>query len=266
VLRPSLRLISAVIAVGLLLTACSSGGGGPEAQEVVLVPPTGPEVIKSDCDPRVADYPYHVAWAKSTGELPIYDQPGATTPVTTLSNPRLTDSDPPIPVELAMLVAQEPADCTWVQVDLPVRPNGSTGWVKREDIQMEGHVYRIEIRLSDFNLKLYQGDEPVLDVPIATATDNTPTPGGTYYTTELLTSSDPDGLYGPYAIGLSGYSDTLTSFNGGAGQLGIHGTNEPDKIGTQVSHGCIRLHNDSIQEMVRLLSGQTLGTPVYVYA
>ncbi len=106
--------------------------------------------------------------------------------------------------------------------------------------------YRIEVTLSAFSLKVFKDGDQVEDIKIGVARDNTPTPGGLYFTTELIKTPNPDGAYGPYAFGLSGFSDTLTTFNGGPGQLGIHGTNEPAAIGTQVSHGCIRMSNDDI--------------------
>ena len=92
-------------------------------------------------------------------------------------------------------------------------------------------------------------------------TGDTPTPVGEFYLTELLAPPNPNGAYGPYAFGLSGFSDTLTTFNGGPGQLGIHGTNQPNLIGTKVSHGCIRMSNENITALSQLLP---LGTPVQI--
>jgi lipoprotein-anchoring transpeptidase ErfK/SrfK len=83
-----------------------------------------------------------------------------------------------------------------------------------------------------------------------------------------LKSSDP--AYGPYAFGLSGFSEVLTSFNGGQGQLGLHGTNQPDKIGTRVSSGCIRLRNEDIEALVAEVNNDqtnaAYGIPVQVFA
>jgi lipoprotein-anchoring transpeptidase ErfK/SrfK len=55
----------------------------------------------------------------------------------------------------------------------------------------------------------------------------------------------------------------LDEFKGGDGVIGIHGTNEPDAIGTDVSHGCIRIRNEAILELVPVLP---LGTPVHIAA
>ena len=65
--------------------------------------------------------------------------------------------------------------------------------------------------------------------------------------------------------GLSGFSNVLTSFNGGQGVIGIHGTNAPEALGSDVSSGCIRMHNDAITRLVQEI-GLPLGTPVEIIA
>jgi hypothetical protein len=254
---------AALLASVVFLGACSNDSPEPAATADTFPPTTA---AKTGCDARVEDFPQHVAYAKERGELAVYANPGDAAPMQTFANPRQTDSNPPIDVPLVFLAVDEPTanDCEWVQVMLPVRPNGTKGWVKRADIKMEGHVYRIEVFLDEFKLKAYRGDEVFLDVPIGVAADNRPTPGGLYYTTELLASSDP--AYGPYAFGLSGFSEVLQSFNGGQGQLGLHGTNQPERIGTKVSSGCIRMRNEDIEALVAEVESTTQGIPVQVYA
>ena len=78
--------------------------------------------------------------------------------------------------------------------------------------------------------------------------------------TDKLETPNPEGGYGLYAFGLSGYSETLTEFAGGDGQIGIHGTNDPTSIGNAVSHGCIRLPNDIVESLATMVP---LGTPVH---
>lgn len=43
---------------------------------------------------------------------------------------------------------------------------------------------------------------------------------------------------------------------------GIHGTDAPSSIGRSVSHGCIRVKNEDIETLFRIVP---LGTPVYIY-
>lgn len=155
----------------------------------------------------------------------------------------------------------QPVD-DWIEVRLPIRPNGTTGWVRVDDVELTRNPYRINVDVDGHELTLFNLDEPVLTTPVAIGTGETPTPIGDFYLTELVRPPDPDGLYGPYAYGLSGFSETLTSFNGGPGVIGIHGTDRPDLLGTDVSRGCIRLDNDVITHIVQFLP---LGTPISIH-
>lgn len=149
------------------------------------------------------------------------------------------------------------------RVLLPTRPNGSFGWIRTDSVDLLRHNFAIRVELDEFRLTVFDHDQVVLETTVGVARDNAPTPRGRYYTTELIQPARPDSLYGAFAYGLSGFSDTFVSFNGGPGQLGIHGTNDPDSIGTNVSSGCIRMHNDDITRMVEVLK-VTAGVPVEV--
>ncbi len=85
--------------------------------------------------------------------------------------------------------------------------------------------------------------------------------GRRFYLTELLSQPDLDGGYGPFAVGLSAFSPTLSGFAGGPGQLGLHGTDQPHLVGTDVSHGCLRVTNPVIVHLAHVLP---LGTPVEI--
>ena len=149
------------------------------------------------------------------------------------------------------------------RVLLPTRPNGNIGWVRGTDVLLTRHNYEIQVRLDDFLLVLSERGVPIFETTVGVAREDAPTPLGRYYTTELLRPPPPNSVYGTYAYGLSGYSEVLTEFAGGEGQLGIHGTNDPSSLGSNVSSGCIRLHNDDISLLVEQI-GLPLGVPVEV--
>ena len=149
----------------------------------------------------------------------------------------------------------------WLEVQLPVRPNGTTGWIPLDDVELSVNPYRVEVDADAHRLTIYHHGRVKLSTAVAIGTGDTPTPLGEFYLVELLRPRDPNGIYGSYAYGLSGYSDTLQSFNGGNGVIGIHGTNRPDLLGQDVSHGCIRVANPTIEGMARFLP---LGTPVSI--
>ena len=149
------------------------------------------------------------------------------------------------------------------RVLLPVRPNGSQGWVRASDVTLFQHDYRITVSTGRHELRVYRAGKVVMRVPVGLGTSTTPTPGGVFYVKELIRPNDPKGAYGPYAYGLSGYSDVLDEFLGGDGVIGIHGTDDPASVGRSVSHGCIRLRNEAITRLAGMLP---LGVPVQITA
>ncbi|MEU0564028.1 L,D-transpeptidase [Nonomuraea sp. NPDC005983] len=149
----------------------------------------------------------------------------------------------------------------WLQVLLPIRPNGSKGWIKTADVVLAETSHRVEIDRGAFRFTVYDGDRPVRTGKVATGEAGTPTPPGRFFFTELVKPADAAGAYGAYAFGLSGFSPVLKSFAGGPGQLAIHGTNKPSAIGTRASHGCVRISNADITWMAKNLA---IGTPVVV--
>lgn len=191
-----------------------------------------------------------------TDEISAYELPDTSAPlVETFDNP--TEHGGP----LVFAAKARPVD-GWLEVMLPIRPNGSTGWIQADKVDLTINPYRIEINASEYLLTVYRYGRELMSTIVAIGNGDTPTPIGEFYLIELLRPSNPDGAYGPFAYGLSGYSETLESFNGGDGVIGIHGTNRADQLGQDVSHGCIRVANPTITEMTQFLP---LGTPVVIF-
>ncbi len=149
----------------------------------------------------------------------------------------------------------------WVRVWLPVRPNGSRGWVRVASVRLESDDWSVRIRLRRHRLTVLRDGVRQWSALIAVGAPATPTPRGRFFVTDLLRQPDPRGIYGPWVFALSGFSRVLTSFRGGHGEIGIHGTDEPMLLGQGVSHGCIRLRNSLI---ARLAGQLPLGTPVMI--
>lgn len=160
------------------------------------------------------------------------------------------------------LVQDGPID-GWVKLSLPIRPNGSSGWARSGQFEFEVVYQLITVDLSDFRLVFEEGNDTLVDSPVAVGSPSNPTPVGNYFVTDVVKLADPGGPWGPYALGLSAYSDTITEFNGGNGIVGIHGTNRPGKIGQPVSLGCVRVSNEQIAEIATVIR---LGTPVEIRA
>jgi lipoprotein-anchoring transpeptidase ErfK/SrfK len=150
----------------------------------------------------------------------------------------------------------------WYKVLLPIRPNQGTGWVPAASVELTQTPFRVFIDLGGRTLRVENNGASVFESTVAIGTDENPTPVGASFVTELIQNTNPDGAYGPYAFGLALHSETLTEFAGGPGQVGVHGTNQPELIGDAVSHGCVRLTNDDIVALQAL--GLPLGVPVFI--
>lgn len=253
---------AAVAAVAL--TACSGDAEEPaptsasptpaiSAPEVAASPEASPEV---EAGPQVRGTSSIATALGSSVE--VFDSADGDVQQTVSADDVLTA---PEATPLVFLVKEEAEG--WLEVYLPVRPNGSTGWVRADDVTVASTDFSIEVSLVDFELTVFKGAEELLRTEIGVGREDRPTPGGVYYIRELLQPPDPTGTYGPYAYGLSGFSPVLDEFNGGDAIIGVHGTNEPGSIGDYVSSGCIRLSNEVITRIVTDV-GLPLGTPVLI--
>ena len=147
----------------------------------------------------------------------------------------------------------------WIEVRLPGRPNGRTGWVPERALGTP-QVSRWALRIDRARLRatLYRRGRPIWTAAVGVGAAASPTPAGRYWIRELIRA--PKGtIYGPYAFGTSAYSD-LSDWPGG-GVVGIHGTNEPWLVPGRPSHGCVRMHNADI---VFLASRLPVGSPVVI--
>jgi lipoprotein-anchoring transpeptidase ErfK/SrfK len=148
----------------------------------------------------------------------------------------------------------------WYLAMLPIRPNGSTGWIPESAIRLGRSDFRLRIDLDRFRLVLFERCERRASYPIGVGTQGTPTPRGTFFLNSLLRPPERGTVYGAFAFGLSAFSDVITNWEGG-GVVGLHGTNDPSSIGRRASHGCIRMPNAAIRELARIVP---LGTLVEI--
>src|SRR6266511_3036812 len=148
----------------------------------------------------------------------------------------------------------------WVRVRLPVLPNGSTGWVPRSALgSFHTNWTHLVIDRGLFAATLYRRGVPVFRTRVGVGRSYWPTPAGEFYVRERITGFS-DLVYGPIAFGTNARSAVLTDWPGG-GFIGIHGTAHPEILPGAVSHGCVRMHNEAIRRLSRLIP---LGTPVTI--
>jgi lipoprotein-anchoring transpeptidase ErfK/SrfK len=210
----------------------------------------------------VPDYISFIATVKpEITNIGVFTNPGDPQPVQTFPNPWLYQpGNPATGVPQVFLVKSQRPD-GWVEVLLPVRPNGSTGWVQASEVTLTQNPFHIVVSLGAHTITVTNAHDVIYTGPVAVGAPDTPTPTGNYYLYVLLQAPDPSGPYGPYAYGLSSHSDALETFAGGDAEIGIHGNNDSSALGQSVSHGCIRMDNAAISDLATKLP---LGTPVDV--
>jgi lipoprotein-anchoring transpeptidase ErfK/SrfK len=147
---------------------------------------------------------------------------------------------------------------TWVKVDLPKRPNGSTGWVSEDDVQLATTAVRLRVSLTEKTLTVLRGGRPTATYKAAVGKPATPTTTGLFAVADRVPSN---GHLGPYILVLTAYSDVLKNFLGGDGVAGIHGWGDTSVLGTAASNGCVRLSRDAVRRVARVARA---GTPVQI--
>jgi lipoprotein-anchoring transpeptidase ErfK/SrfK len=189
----------------------------------------------------------------TTASLAVFAHPGDAAP--SMGLPDRT------PLGSARVLLVQDARGPWLQVLLPSRPNGARGWVRRQDVQLTTTTWLVVVDRAAHLLTATRDGKVIASGPVATGAPGTPTPAGTFFVTDVLAVPSDQPFYGPKALGLSGYSPTLSSFEGGDAQVALHGTDHPELLGRSVSHGCIRLGNELVTKLAQVLP---LGTPVVV--
>ena len=161
-----------------------------------------------------------------------------------------------------VLSSRVDASCrpTYYKVQLPIRPLGSTGWVRAADVRLRAVRTRIAVDLSQRRITLYRDGRVILVTTAVIGAPSTPTPTGQFYVNQRLLAANASGAYGPGAVGISAFSPVLLNWAQG-GPIAIHGTNAPGMIGFAVSHGCLRVRNVDATKFLRLAEE---GTPVEI--
>ncbi|HEV7938458.1 MAG TPA: L,D-transpeptidase [Solirubrobacteraceae bacterium] len=150
----------------------------------------------------------------------------------------------------------------WLEVMLPGRPDGSTGWIAKEGTRELVTGWRILVDLGARRVTVYHDGREARAFRAVVGKRSTPTPTGQFFVEETV-QLQPGEADGPFALALSARSNVLQEFEGGPGQIGIHGRQGlGGTLGRAESHGCIRLATASIDWLAVRVGP---GTPVKIY-
>lgn len=255
-----------VLVLAAALGALAGCGGSADA----LAPPAPPA-------PQWSSLPATPPAAFAIGDpTRLRETRGATTwaPVRRAATARARPDEAAVPVgHLPLLTPEGTENLTvvvaraldgrggaWVRVRLTALPNGTLGWVPRRALGgYRTTTMRLVVRRGALIATLERDGRVLFTAPIGVGRPEWPTPAGEFYVRNRLTRF-ASAFYGPLAFGTSARSETLTDWPAG-GFVGIHGTSRPDLLPGRVSHGCVRMRNEDILRLDRLMG---VGTPVVI--
>jgi lipoprotein-anchoring transpeptidase ErfK/SrfK len=250
--------VVAVFAVVLGFAAFSGSpepGRDPASIAAGEVAPAAGELPLSNTYTTVDGAPQDSAAASKTNglvvhpirETPVHDAPNGRA-IARMESKQIGDTWLPVIAE----------DSGWVQVLLPSKPNGSTGWVRSADVERAQTPYVIAVHLKSMRLELRRDDKVVGQWTVGIGKESAPTPTGRTFL--LGAFSDSKQKYSPVILPLGAHSPTHDTFGGGPGTVAIHTWPTSDVYGTATSDGCIRVPPDALDQ----LSEVPLGTLVMI--
>jgi lipoprotein-anchoring transpeptidase ErfK/SrfK len=146
----------------------------------------------------------------------------------------------------------------WYRVSIPMRPNGTYGWIPAKTVSLKPTHSQIVVDIRTRTIDIYRFGKRRWHAIVAVGAPGRETPVGHYFVAaRFVPYHDP--FLGVFAVETSAYSK-LTEWPGG-GVVGIHGTDEPQLLGRAVSHGCVRVANATAR---RLQALAPLGTPIWI--
>ena len=245
------RVVVAVIGLAALLAAVSPG-----ASAAVTPPPASGGSDRAAAEKRAADVRLPAAGEAAISKVQVRSAPRRDSHrVETMGRLR-SDYRPTV---FFVFGRERRDDGLWLRIRVPGRPNGRTGWVQASALSGLHYVGGLELVVdrSKREIRLQRGRRTVLHASLAVGRPSAPTPLGSYYLTAAFHPTDS--FLGPWAFETSAYS-ALSDWPGG-GIVGLHGTSEPSSIGHAASHGCLRVHNDVIMKLKRMVGP---GTPLLI--
>jgi lipoprotein-anchoring transpeptidase ErfK/SrfK len=157
--------------------------------------------------------------------------------------------------------AKGPGGATWLRVALPGRPNEHTGWIKKQATLLVVTHWHLVVDRSARRVTIYRNGRAMRAYRAVVGKPSTPTPRGEFFVEEDVQLRSGD-VGAPYALALSARSNVFQEFEGGPGQIALHGlANVGGVLGTAASHGCIRLDAAAMTWLVTRIGP---GVPVTI--
>ena len=227
---------AAALLLALAAAFAPGAGAGPSAASAVDVVGSGT-----------------LTWKK----VAVHAQPTRDSKIVAVLEEFRPDFSPQVVLALSQITHPSTEKPTWYRISIPGRPNGKTGWVPAGSVELRPVQKRLFVDRSERRFEFWDGDRLVRKGKVAVGAPGAETPTGLFYVQSKFTPNAE--ILGAYAFETSAYSK-LSDWPGG-GIVGVHGTPWPWLLGQNVSHGCVRLHNDDVRW---LRARMPVGTPIKI--
>ena len=227
---------AAALLLALAAAFAPGAGAGPSAASAVDVVGSGT-----------------LTWKK----VAVHAQPTRESKIVAVLREFRPDFSPQVVLALSQIAQSKTGQPTWYRISVPGRPNGKTGWVPAGSVELRPVQKRLFVDRSERRFEFWDGGRLVRKGKVAVGAPGAETPTGLFYVQSKFTPNAE--ILGAYAFETSAYSK-LSDWPGG-GIVGVHGTPWPWLLGRNVSHGCVRLHNDDVRW---LRARMPVGTPIKI--
>lgn len=245
--------------IGLLATAALVGAGS-----LSVTPANATQAAAAERSPPAAPPTQRMAWVAKV----VY-------PTVARSGPSLTGtrrlmvvstvSPWGTPTQLLVLGSRVDASGRpWVHVRLDYRPNGFAAWIDAENTVLFKDRWRISVSREQRTVRVYRAGRLMRSFAAVVGKPSTPTPAGLFAVASELRQPNAGEFEGTWVLPLTAHSDVLQHFEGGDGQVALHGrggASLADPLGSSRSHGCVRMDNAAIGWIAEHVP---IGTPVRI--
>src|SRR5437879_1591169 len=164
-----------------IASAARTADTGPDQNPLLALlsalfpPPAPPAPAPPPPPPPPTAAPATTLVADALGSsVPVYADPNGGSVVNRVAGSNVLD-------QREAFVVTDASVPGWYQVELPVKPNGSTGWIQASSVSTRTDTYRIRVHQSQFKLDLFNNGALQQSFRVAVGAPSTPTPNGNLF-------------------------------------------------------------------------------------
>lgn len=149
----------------------------------------------------------------------------------------------------------------WLQVRTIRGRRNVSVWIPRWATRRVWLRYLIRVDLSSRTARIYRDGQVAKRFRVVVGAPGTPTPTGHYFVVDRM-HLHVSWAMGGWALATSAFSNVLTDFDGGSGEIAMHTRGSLSApVGTAASHGCIRFNDGDINWVAAHVPN---GTPIWI--